>query len=263
MRWWMNRFPHFHPSLFFFFIHTRSPFFLSSHLLVNNGEWTAASQSHPSTRPFALHSITPQQREQFWLIYIDCWGPFPIHGAPDDKRRAETLVGGGGPRKGGVGKKKISNQLIHQSSTCQDWNPGERSSVSLLIFLPSLILTNICPYHSTFSHNTHNPAAAEDPLEHAWMPPPPQLHLIDWHDGYTIKYNTPEPQWHQPQDRELWANLRPRPLPLLHIHLVRGVYLSLVPVPFPEEGGASSIQGIGMEGILKHKLVRPEPMEEL
>lgn len=75
----------------------------SSLLLVNNGEHNSASQSHPSTRPFARHSITPQQREQFWLIYIDCWGPFPIHCAPDEKREEER---GEGPKKGGVGIRK-------------------------------------------------------------------------------------------------------------------------------------------------------------
>lgn len=93
------------PSIFFLLPspaaqHTAG-FFPSSLLQVNNGERNTASQSHPSTRPFALHSITPPQREQFWLIYIDCWGPFPIRCSPDEKRREER---GRGPRREVSGK---------------------------------------------------------------------------------------------------------------------------------------------------------------
>lgn len=87
--------------------------------------------------------------------------------------RRDEKTGGRGRRRE-VSEKENPNPTLHQSG--QAWNPGEWPSVSFLIFFPSLILTNICPYPSTFSDSILGraaaaaAAAAEVPLERVWMP---------------------------------------------------------------------------------------------
>lgn len=70
-----------------------------------------ATQAHTHTRtehgeknlpPPALHPITLLLWERFWLICIDCYGPFSIPGALEQETPPKKL-----------------SLLIHQSSTCQ------------------------------------------------------------------------------------------------------------------------------------------------
>lgn len=55
-------------------------------LLINTGTHNTQKQS---LSPFAPHSITLLLGEQFWLIYIDCYGPFPIPAAPEQKKKSK------------------------------------------------------------------------------------------------------------------------------------------------------------------------------
>lgn len=87
-----------------------------------------ATQAHTAHRNnlylhSAPHSITLLLGEQFWLIYIDCYGPFSIPGAPEQRN---------------------PSLLIHQTSTCQTLAQEKKTSVSFLPILFVFSTTNNC-----------------------------------------------------------------------------------------------------------------------
>jgi len=56
----------------------------------------AEQQRHTKNRnnvhpPSAPHAFTLLLGEQFWLIYIDCYGPFSSLGAPEKKKKIQAF----------------------------------------------------------------------------------------------------------------------------------------------------------------------------